>query len=412
VRASSRRPDDHARASRPSPAAIVPALTALLLVESGCGSVPSRAETERPTRASAAARSNSPRRARAGAPAPQAPAPAEPAAPAAKADGVRYQQVDLPSDDAGPAAPDRLVFYEGACRLRAPDPQDVLQDAIAKAEAVGGYIESRTDTAAVLRVPVAEFRPTFDAILELGVVLSRRLTAADVTDQVTDLELRLKTLTAARARLQQLLAEATNESRQLALLREIDRLTIQIDQLSLRLRTLKRLAAFSRISVDVTGAAPAVVPGAENDVAGLAWIRGLSPFGAAGFSNGSELEIEAPPAMVELDVEDHFRAEAADGAFVRAVRRPNEPVGSTRFWVEALEHRLGPAFAEHEAVSVGGFRGVRLVHQGDASYRYLVLARVQDDDLELVEVYYPDAASETRHEAAVEAALGGGAPAS
>jgi len=152
------------------------------------------------------------------------------------------------------------------------------------------------------------------------------------------------------------------------------------------------------------------VAGADNDVAGLAWIRALSPFEAAGFSSGSELEIEVPSGMVELDVEDHFRAEAADGAFVRAVRRPNEPAGSTGFWVEALEHRLGPAFAEHEAVSVGAFRGVRLVHQADASYRYLVLVRIQDDDLELVDVYYPDAPSEARHEAAVEAALDGGAP--
>jgi len=36
--------------------------------------------------------------------------------------------------------------------------------------------------------------------------------------------------------------------------------------------------------------------------------------------------------------------------------------------------------------------------------------RIQDDDLELVDVYYPDAPSEARHEAAVEAALDGGAP--
>lgn len=332
-------------------------------------------------------------------------APSEAAAPplAARQAAEPAEPTPLPETTSAVAA--RMVFYEGSCELRAPHPEETLDAATELAEVAGGYLESRDDRSAVLRVPVGAFREVFDRVLELGVVLSRRLSALDVTDRFTDLELRMKTLTASRDRLQALLAQAKTEQQKLALLRDIGRLTREIDQLALQLQTLAKLAAYSRIAVTVVGASPTPVPLVQVEAEGLAWIRRLSPFHAGPHSDGDEVGRSVPAGMVELDVDHHFRAEAADGAFLRSWRRDNEPEGSTDFWVEAIQARLGPEFEAIEPTELGVLAGLRFVHSSDASYRYLVGVRVRDDRLEVVEVYYPSAASEARHHAAVIAAL-------
>lgn len=297
------------------------------------------------------------------------------------------------------------MYYEASCRLRASHPEETLAAAIREVESRGGYVESRADATAVLRVPVDSFRAAFDAILELAVVLSRQMTARDVTDQVTDLELRLRTLQTARERLQELLVAAQDEPQKLMLLRDINRLTEQIDQIQLQLRTLEGLAAYSRIAVEVTGARPELVPATTDDVAALRWLRRLSPFQEGPLAEAQRLEVRVPEGMVEIQGAEVFRAQAADGAFVRSSRRDNTPAGSRSFWVAALETRLSAEFEQHEVVELGAYAGVRFVHSSDASYRYWVGFRVDGDRLEVVEVYSPDAASEARHRAAVVAAL-------
>ncbi len=78
--------------------------------------------------------------------------------------------------------PKRMVHYNGYLKLRVSNPTQTLQHASEIADAAGGYVENLTATTVTVRVPVAKFRVVFSKLAKIGEVLSRSMTAQDVTD--------------------------------------------------------------------------------------------------------------------------------------------------------------------------------------------------------------------------------------
>ena len=89
-------------------------------------------------------------------------------------------------------------------------------------------------------------------------------------------------------------------------------------------------------------------------------------------------------------------------------RLPNDPVGDTPFWTDALERRLASEFAGAAPAAVGEWRGLRLLDRSDTHYVWVVYVRAVGKDLDVVQVFYPSAAAEERYAPAVRAVLGAG----
>jgi hypothetical protein len=316
---------------------------------------------------------------------------------------------DEPTSGAPAAAPKRMVHYNGFLKLKVTNPTQTLQQASEIADGAGGYVESLTSTTVTLRVPVASFRRIYDKLTTIGDVLSRSMTAQDVTDQFVAMDLRVKTLRASRDRLIALLGKAQKAREKLDLLREIQRLTEEIDQLEMYLTTLASLAELSRITVEAVPHQVQLSGGAEEPIAVFRWIHALSPFRRDLAREGDRLELKVPTGMVELSDDDPWVCEAADGAVIWAHRRDNDPQGSSAYWIEALRIRLAPEYGSAEVSDVGPFKLLRLVDQSEKAYRYLVAVRARGDDLEVVEVYYPTDEHEKRYGDAVRAVISGGA---
>jgi len=311
-----------------------------------------------------------------------------------------------PPPEQPPAA--RKVHYNGFASLLATDPEDTVADVVALAEERGGFVERRSLTDVTVRVPVAHFQETFDAILEMGEVLDKSLTAQDVTDAFQSASLRLDTARATRDRLQELLAQAKTEEEKLALLKEIQRLTEEIDLLESRLRTLGGLADFSRLTVRATPRQAYIGNSGHPDISGFSWIRRLSPFRRDVAQSGKPLTLVAPEGLVALDLERHFVAESADGSVVWSGRLRNDPEGDTDYWMAAITGRLEDEFTEVTVSDIGGFAVARMLEPGaDDPYRYLVAVRADGRWLELVEIYYPAGEQEERYGEAVAAMLSG-----
>lgn len=311
-----------------------------------------------------------------------------------------------PEQRAEPQKPkaQRMVHYNGFVRLKVTTPDETLAQAAKLAQDLGGYVEAQAATTITLRVPVARVREAFSALLKLGDVLARSLTAQDVTDAYTAAELRLKTMRASRDRLVELLARAKNEHEKLSLLREIQRLTEQIDQLELQVKTLAALASYSRLTLEAVPRQAHVAQNPE-ELAAFRWIQELSPFRRDVAQRGDTLELAPPDGMVVLGEREHWIAESADGAVIWSSKHENEPRGATEFWVKALEKRLGAEYGNAEVVKVGRYEFVRVIDSGETAYRYMVGVLADGDDLNLVEVYYPTPKHEQRHEKAVRSAL-------
>jgi hypothetical protein len=338
--------------------------------------------------------------------APPPPPPGMPAAPASTQTGGALDTAA--PDTAGPAAPApaRMVHYQGTARLRVGKEQEGVDAVVAIATAAGGGVEQQYGSTVVLRVPVAKFRETFDAILRVGEVVSKSIAAEDVTEAFMSVELRLSTATARRDRLVALLAQAKDEAEKLALVQEIQEVTEEIDRLEQQVRTLKRLAEFSRITVQLEPRPALTWQGGAPESAAFAWIRALTPFGEGPV--GKKLALDAPDGFVALDVKKRFVAESADGARIWSTRLSNDPVGDTAFWTAAAKERLASEFAETKPMDVGPWSGLRLLARSDRPYVWVVLMRASGDELDVVQILYPSEAAETRYGAAVLAVLGAG----
>lgn len=347
-----------------------------------------------------------------GAPAPPpAPPPRSTSAPAPsmQADGMPAEPAPSVAPGESPAAA-RMVHYQGYAELRVGKQQEAVDTLIALATGAGGGLEQQYGSTVVLRVPVAKFREVFDAVLKVGDVTRKSIAAEDVTEAFSAVELRLSTARARRDRLVALLAQSKDEEEKLALVREIQEVTEEIDRLEQSSRTLQRLADFSRITVQLQQRPALTWRGGSPESAAFAWIRDLSPFD--GELGGKKLKLEVPAGFVPLDTKGRFVVESAEGARVWATRLVNDPVGDTPFWTDALARRLVSEFKDGKSVNVGGWQGLRLLDRSDTPYVWVVLVRAAGKDLDVVQVFYPNVAAEQRHAPAVEAALVGNGGAS
>jgi len=314
---------------------------------------------------------------------------------------------EVEGDDSGePQA--RMVHYNGHLRLEVSRPDETITAIVAHAKEIGGYVERQTRTSVSLRVPVKTFKETFDWVKTQGDVLSKSMSARDVTSAHFALELRLTTAKKTRDRLQQLLARAEDENVKIALLKQIQRLTEQIDGMERQEKTLSRLADMSRLTVEAQSRAAMV--GAKNvvPIAGFEWIARLSPFSRAVAQGGELYKLETPEGLVALTKKDHFQAESADGVIFWTAQLENQPEGSAEFWRSAIQTRIAKEFASAEVGVIGQYLTLRLVAPAESPYVYIIALKVDGDELHLVETYYPSEEAEKRHRPQIESVLGGG----
>jgi hypothetical protein len=108
-----------------------------------------------------------------------------------------------------------------------------------------------------LRIPVEKLDAARAEVKKLAVkVLSEQLHTEDVTDQLVDLDARLKTLRATETELQALLAESRAKARKveeiMAIFRELTEIRTQIEQIGAQVVGLDRQVAYSTLQVQIS----------------------------------------------------------------------------------------------------------------------------------------------------------------
>lgn len=282
---------------------------------------------------------------------------------------------------------ERKRVYEARAELLVASVERARAAIIEQAQAADGYVESSVKDTVIIRVPAARFNEVLETIQGLGEVRGRQIEATDVTDQYADISLRLKTATASRARLYVLLEQAKKAEERLAILREIRRLTEEIEQLSGSLDTLGRLIEYSRITVHLLPRIKAQQ--VTRSAIPFAWIAALDPLKQTTGELGKSIKITPPTDFAVFSKDRLVRAEAADGTRIRIGSVPNDPKGDTKFWETALSFHLAKYYAQTQVVSAGDFHGVAFVSRDAKPYVYAVLVAVKDDEIVVAEAYLP-----------------------
>jgi hypothetical protein len=174
-----------------------------------------------------------------------------------------------------PAAPH--IIRTASLTVRVRDVPKALDEARAAAGAAGGYVgrettsrdaEGRERTRVVLRVPSDAYEEVLKDLEGAGRLLERSARAEDVTEQVVDVESRIRTQRASVARIRELMDQATKLADVVQLEGELSARQADLEALLARQASLKDRTSLATITLSLTEA-PVGRPAAEDDGPGF-----------------------------------------------------------------------------------------------------------------------------------------------
>ena len=169
---------------------------------------------------------------------------------------------ELPEVDAEQAR-DQQLIYTGAIVLAIYDVEAIQREALSLVEELGGYVSERSSRQMTIRVPAAKFRDTLDELSALGDVLDKSWKAEDVTEEMRDLDIRLRNSLELRNRLEALLEEAESIQEALEIESELERITLEIERIRGTLQNMEDRIAYSTIELSFDAIESEDVPGDE-----------------------------------------------------------------------------------------------------------------------------------------------------
>lgn len=143
----------------------------------------------------------------------------------------------------------QLLIYTGSVVLAIYDVASTQEKVVELVEEMGGYVAHRSNERLVLRVPAGEFREALEQISALGDVLNLNWQAQDVSDEVRDLDIRLRNALELRNRLEELLDRAESVEDALKIETELERITLEIERIRGQLLSFEDRIAYSTIEV-------------------------------------------------------------------------------------------------------------------------------------------------------------------
>lgn len=320
-------------------------------------------------------------------------AAAEPA-PSAARSGALSLDTDVASaqaqDGTGetPEPQRRLRIYSGYLDLIVDDVEKQRENIIELTKSYHGYVESTSAEYIVIRVPAESFESLFEDVGELGEILQRFIETADVTELFQDLELRLEAARKTRARLQDLLEKTTDVDERVKILKEIRRLTEEIDRIESSLEHLAGRIRLSRITVrlvpriDGSGQGRRTIP--------FRWIAGLKPLTPSVGVASRKIELAIDENFAVLASGETVRAESAEGTRFRMGGTANKPKGDSIFWRKALQFHLTALYRSSEKVDADDFLGVLFESKDTSPFYYLVAVRTAEEEILVAEAFFPN----------------------
>ncbi len=297
-------------------------------------------------------------------------------------------RVEAPQPKDESASVDRLRVFSAELEMSVPNVVDGRDEVIALADTFDGYVESSSEQAVTIRVPAERFDEARSAVEAIGRVLRRNVTAADVTDQFTDMESRLVIARTSRDRLLELLERSGDAEDQVRILREIRRLTEEIERLEASLRSLQDQIAFSRISVWFVSRIDQ--DATIRDAIPFPWIAALEPVYATVGAARRAIPVTLPDSFAVFSEGKTIDAASATGVRFRSGALVNDPAGDEAFWQEALLYNLEPLYRAAERVEAGRYRGVLLTSKDVQPFYYLVTVTVRNGELIVAEAFFPN----------------------
>ena len=314
-----------------------------------------------------------------------APAP-EPMA--AAADEAAVGSMVSETGDSTEPLKERKRIYSGYVSLLVDEIEEEKSRIAKIAAASGGYVESSFGNSVIIRVPALKFEAVMEELLSLEEVLNKSVETFDVTEYFQDLTTRITIARDTRERLYVLLEKTEDVAERVKILREIRRLTEEIERINTTMETLKKQIEYSRITVDLVSRLEQYAQ--ERGVIPFGWIGDLNPLSPSIYRVKGKITFPLSDEFALFSKEKYFRAENAELVRIRVGSISNQPAGDAVFWQKALSFHLAPFYRTAGEKDFGEVRAVVFTSKDAEPYLYLVGVTVRGKQLYVIEVFFPD----------------------
>lgn len=217
------------------------------------------------------------------------------------------------ASDAPPSVSPSHIIRTATLTVRVKDVPKALDDARTAVEGVGGFVGSesttrdgkdRERTRVVLRVPAEKYDEVLTELEGTGKLIERKTKAEDVTDQVVDVESRIKTQKASVARIRELMDRATKLGDVVTLEGELSTRQADLESLLAQQKLLKDRTSLATITLTLSETAVKKTP--ENDDPGFmdalagGWSAFVAVFRWLGLALAAVLPFAVAAALVVL----------------------------------------------------------------------------------------------------------------
>lgn len=236
---------------------------------------------------------------------------------------------------------------DGAVTVQVDNRDKSIADVVQRAEAVGGWFTALSDHSVSVSVPAEHATAVLDSARDLGLVVERSWSVADLDTELIDLRARLASREDVLDRYLKILGSA-NANAVVAVEREITRTVAEIEQIQGRLRLLEHRSTYAQLGFSFRfrdRAAPS-----RDGSSSFPWLNTLnladlqSAFRSGRFSHRTRgVEVSVPAGFAPGRNARRFVAVSPDDVLFRVRTVRNKPKAELAFWKEAMVTRMKAA---------------------------------------------------------------------
>jgi len=164
------------------------------------------------------------------------------------------------------------MTFTAHLRLSVGNVRTAVDQARSLAMRAGGYVKRMDDSSVTLAIPVGKAESMLAELKKLGVLLSQRIEGEDVTQQVTNLAIRLENLERSRKRLLALLEKAGKVEEMVKVENAITRVTTELERLQAQQKNLQSRIDHVTMYVNFSAAVVREIP---HNTSPVGWINEL-----------------------------------------------------------------------------------------------------------------------------------------
>ncbi len=299
----------------------------------------------------------------------------------------------------------RQMIFTADYSLAVTDIPAAQKALIALVKELNGYVQQQNTQYMTIRIPVAQADAALNAVENLGVMIDHRISGQDVTEEMTDVKIRLDNLEILRQRLQKLSERFGNVNELLNVERELSRVTTEIERLKGRMQLLSNQVQYVTINIDFSEQRPQL----ETDIDLAIPIEWVAQLGGELAKNPPVMakpkmafDVTLPSDFVLVASRQNPQAKTsyainADGAVLKLTRRADLKHATDKFWADIIARSLAESarltnievrdLTTNEQMPATAISGNKKL--GNLEFHYQILLVRFDDELYLYEFWAP-----------------------